>query len=96
MEMTIPKSYVVFDLKVRKLLVDKEFRGSVIRHAAMHVLRELTTVYGKPDYPGPGSNIKAGLGYDQVLIDLVSEIVMDELGKQHSQTEEANTDGDRK
>jgi len=91
MEMTIPKSYAVFDLKVRKLLVDKEFRGSVMRHAAMHVLRELTTVYGKPDYPH--RNIKAGLGYDQVLIDLVSEIVMDELGKQHSQTEEANTDG---
>jgi len=91
MEMSIPKSYAVFDLKVRKLLVDKEFRGSVMRHAAMHVLRELTTVYGKPDYPG--RNIKAGLGYDQVLIDLVSEIVMDELGKQHSQTEEANTDG---
>lgn len=91
MEMTIPKSYAVFDLKVRKLLVDKEFRGSVMRHAAMHVLRELTTVYGKPDHPK--RNLKAGIGYDQVLIDLVSDIIMDELGKQHSQTEEANTDG---
>ena len=92
MEMTIPTSYAVFDLKVRKLLVDEEFRGSVVRHAAMHVLRELTIVYGKPDLPR--RNIKAGLGYDQVLIDLVREIVMDELGKEHSQTEEANTDGD--
>lgn len=95
MEMSIPKSYAVFDKSVREILADEQFRGSVVRTAAMHVLRELTTVYGKRDYDGhlQRPNIKASLGYDKVLMDLVSEIIMDELGKQYSQKEEANTNG---
>ena len=73
--------------------MDNGFRENVLPTVAKQILRELTTVYGKHVHSDPLKNIKAALGYDQVLIDLVSEIAMDELSKQHNGTKETYADG---
>mgnify|MGYP003132987548 FL=1 len=93
MEMTIPKSYAVFDLKVREFLKNEEKRDSAMRVISTAILRELTFLNDGDRRKYVYQN---GISYHEVLTNLVSEIVMDELGRQHSQTEEANTDGDRK
>ena len=93
MEMTIPKSYAVFDLKVREFLKNEEKRDYAMRVISTAILRELTFLNDGDRRKYVYQN---GISYHEVLTNLVSEIVMDELGRQHSQTEEANTDGDRK
>lgn len=94
MGMTIPKSYAVFDLKVREFLQDRGKREYAMRMIATAILKELTFVESDVGMGDPLLK-KRHISYDQVLMDLVNEIVMDELGKQHSQAKEANTDGDR-
>jgi len=78
MDVEITKSYAVFDLKVRKVMHDIQER--VVRKIALTVLSELTMINDRPIPPGGHRRVKkADIGYDQVLIDLVTEIVMDEL-----------------
>ena len=77
MDVEITKSYAVFDLKVRKIMHDIQER--VVRKIALTVLSELTMINDRPIPPGHRRVNKADIGYDQVLIDLVTEIVMDEL-----------------
>ena len=86
MDVEITKSYAVFDLKVRKVMHDIQER--VVRKIALTVLSELTMINDRPT-SGYRRVHKADIGYDQVLIDLVTEIVMDEL-----KLKEAPSNGD--
>jgi len=90
MEMTIPKSYAAFDLKVREFLKNEAKRNYAMRAISTAILRELTFLNNGERRKYVYEN---GISYHEVLTNLVSEIVMDELGRQHNEKKEANTDG---
>ena len=70
-----------------------DIQERVVRKIALTVLSELTIINDGPIPPGHRRAHKADIGYDQVLIDLVTEIVMDEL-KLEIELKEAPNNGD--
>lgn len=90
MEITTPRSYAVFDLKVREFLKNEEKRNFAMRAISTTILRELTFLNDGERRKYVYQN---GISYHEVLTNLVSEIVMDELGRQHNETKEAYADG---
>lgn len=84
------RSYAVFDLKVREFLKNEEKRDYAMRAISTAILRELTFLNDGDRRKYVHQN---GISYHEVLTNLVSEIVMDELGRQHNEIKEAYANG---
>jgi hypothetical protein len=83
----VASNYFSFDREVRRILKDKMGREQALRVISTQILRLLTTV--EPSKVRGGVHISNGglpveqrLYYDKLLTDFVSEIIVDELGKQ--------------
>ena len=86
-EQFVPTSYYAFDREVRIFLQESMTREHALRTIATSLLREWTTVDAALSSNSHlvltnGQTLKDRINYDKVLLDMVGEIIVDELGRE--------------